>query len=216
MKHLFVSYTLAHALKMWFFNQDCIAKWVDWEDNQRFGLTPHTQNFSKGPHIESCTNEEYIESSTCTAPLYEQVLIWLDSQHGIGISINRTTSGKFNREMWRNKGDAKGWDRQQGQYGFDSREEAYELSIKEAIDILMNYRMKEHVASGRAIDLSKNERTKDGDYIITTFVDDSDYCDAEKEEWIWSIGQHKTHKFILASTSSKFYQNPDYDCLWLR
>jgi hypothetical protein len=216
MKHLFVSYTLAHALKMQLFNEDCIAKWVDWKDNELFELTPHTQNFSKGPHIESCTNEEYIESNKCTAPLYEQVVIWLDRQHGIGISVNRTTSGKFSREMWWNKGDAKGWDRHQGHYGFDSREEAYELSIKDAINKLMNYRMKEHVASGRAIDLSKNGRTKDGDYIITNFVDDSDYCDAEKEEWIWSIGRHKKTNQILASTSSKFYQNPDYDCLWLR
>ena len=48
------------------------------------------------------------------------------------------------------------------------------------------------------------------------FEDDMDYCIAETESWIWSIGKRKSDGKILASTDARFYQNADYDCLWLR
>ena len=75
--------------------------------------------------------------------------------------------------------------------------------------------MIEKVNSGEAIDLSKNE-TKDGFYILKVFVDGADYCDLKNETWIWSIGKNYDTGQILASTDTVFYQNPDFECLWLR
>lgn len=53
-------------------------------------------------------------------------------------------------------------------------------------------------------------------YTIPRYVDDIDYCDAETEAWIWSIGKSYLTGAIIASTDARYYQNPDFDCLWLR
>ena len=81
---------------------------------------------------------------------------------------------------------------------------------------MQNKRMEEKITKGEAVDLSQCERTKEGFYILDDFIEDLDYCDAEKEYWIWSIGIHYETGKILASTSSIFYQNPEFECLWLR
>jgi hypothetical protein len=75
--------------------------------------------------------------------------------------------------------------------------------------------MKEMFESGEAIDLSKNE-IEPGVYAVKNFIEDSDYCDLEKELWIWSIGKNKETGQILASTDARFYLNSDFECLWLR
>lgn len=81
---------------------------------------------------------------------------------------------------------------------------------------MMNLRMKEKIEKGEAIDIGGCKRTTDGDYILTEFINDVDYCDGTEEAWIWSIGEHiETHR-IYASTSNKFYQNPAFRCLFLR
>lgn len=79
----------------------------------------------------------------------------------------------------------------------------------------MNLRMLEKVREGDAIDISDRTTTPNGDYILDQ-VEDVDYCDLRKQAWIWSIGKHKQTGQILASTSAKFYQHPEYECLWLR
>lgn len=79
-----------------------------------------------------------------------------------------------------------------------------------------NKRMEEKLNRGEAIDLSQCERTKEGFYILDDFIEDKDYCDAEKEYWIWSTGINYSTGRIHASTSSIFYQNPGYECIWLR
>lgn len=76
--------------------------------------------------------------------------------------------------------------------------------------------MREKVSKYEAIDISDKPKNKDGDYILNTFIEDKDYCDIKEEFWIWSIGEHIITGEILASTSNKFYQNPDYNCLFLR
>lgn len=49
-----------------------------------------------------------------------------------------------------------------------------------------------------------------------TDILDCDFCIKKDEQWIWSIGKDlKTNK-IFASTTPNFYQNDDYECLWLR
>ncbi len=48
------------------------------------------------------------------------------------------------------------------------------------------------------------------------FVDDSDYFVGSSEEWIWSIGRHKRNGSLYAALDTRFYQNPDFECVWLR
>lgn len=80
---------------------------------------------------------------------------------------------------------------------------------------MVNMRMKEKLSAGEAIDVSKCKRSGN-DYILTSFHADKDYCDADLEHWIWSIGCRKSDGAILASTTTHLYQNPDFECLWLR
>jgi hypothetical protein len=83
------------------------------------------------------------------------------------------------------------------------------------LNTMTNRRMAEKIENGEAIDVSKCP--KDGRYYrLDEFLEDHDYCDAEREVWIWSIGQHRSDDVIHASTSSDLYQNPDYHCLFLR
>ena len=82
-----------------------------------------------------------------------------------------------------------------------------------------NRRMEEKLSGThkeKAIDLQFNAKTPDGEYILEAFVDGVDYCDASTESWIWSIGRHKKTGQILAALDGRFYQNEEYECLWLR
>lgn len=82
---------------------------------------------------------------------------------------------------------------------------------------MINQRMQEKLEKGEALDVLKIGREiKPGLYALDQFQADVDYCDAKHEIWIWSIGRNKATWEILASTSSEFYQNPQFDCLWLR
>ncbi len=76
--------------------------------------------------------------------------------------------------------------------------------------------MEEKLQKGEAIDLARNPKLANGDYVLKSFVPDKDYCDSKEEAWIWSIGRNIYTKEIIASTSGKFYENPEYDCLFVR
>lgn len=47
-------------------------------------------------------------------------------------------------------------------------------------------------------------------------IDGLDMCVKEREEWIWSVGVSQKDGRLYASTDSRFYQNPDYECVFLR
>lgn len=83
---------------------------------------------------------------------------------------------------------------------------------------MRNLAMERKLASGEARDVSKFDMDSHGDYILPRnwYRDGVDYCDAANETWIWSIGRHIDSGQVLASTTSKFYQNAAYVCLWLR
>lgn len=91
---------------------------------------------------------------------------------------------------------------------------------------MSNKRMAENLSEDEATDVSQCEKTEDGYYILTKEMEEDcgrdgppcgmDFCDAPKEAWIWSIGKHKKTGQVLASTDAVFYQNPEYECLWLR
>jgi len=80
---------------------------------------------------------------------------------------------------------------------------------------MINQRMQEKIESGDAVDLSKCKR-EGRYYIVPEFFDDVDYCDAAAECWIWSIGRRYSDGVILASTGNDLYQNPQFQCLFLR
>ncbi len=96
---------------------------------------------------------------------------------------------------------------------------------------MMNLAMRRALEEGSAIDVSGFERTFDGNYILPTFEEDFDYCDAKSEDWIWLIARLEqpmkvkmadsaertlpTGTFI-ASTTAKFYDPHYYICVWLR
>lgn len=82
---------------------------------------------------------------------------------------------------------------------------------------MLNQRMKEKLQKKEAVDLSNHE--KDGDYYILTdfgFLGHLDYCDASKQRWVWSIGRRHSDGKILASLYPDLYENPHFECLWLR
>lgn len=82
-------------------------------------------------------------------------------------------------------------------------------------------RMDEEVETGEAIDLSDCVRTPEGFYVVPSERAPEegatrDYCDLKQRVWIWSIGRHRETRVIHASTDGRLYQNPAYECLWLR
>lgn len=81
---------------------------------------------------------------------------------------------------------------------------------------MQNQAMRRKIDTEEAVDLSENERNDEGDYILTEFEDDKDYCDSKTESWIWSIGKDNATGEVLASMTTKFYINEQYECLFLR
>jgi hypothetical protein len=55
-----------------------------------------------------------------------------------------------------------------------------------------------------------------GLFELRGFVPDVDYADVEDQTWIWSIGRRRRDGRIFAAVDIRFFQNPDYDCLWLK
>jgi hypothetical protein len=80
--------------------------------------------------------------------------------------------------------------------------------------------MEELVKTGEAVDVSNCHRWMDKFYDVTsTFrgMDaEVDYCDVKAGAWVWSIGEHKVTRRLYASLDASFYDNPDFDCVWLR
>lgn len=81
---------------------------------------------------------------------------------------------------------------------------------------MKNKAMKLKLENGECLDVSNFSNNEDGDYILDEFYEDVDYCDTHEEQWIWSIGKHYKTGEIIASFSTKYYQNPEYECLFLR
>lgn len=80
---------------------------------------------------------------------------------------------------------------------------------------LINRRMAEKLIARQAVDISDCPR-QGNYYVLDRVIDGKDYCDAALEAWVWSIGRRISDGVILASLSAELYENPDFDCLWLR
>jgi hypothetical protein len=84
---------------------------------------------------------------------------------------------------------------------------------------LKNLRMAEKLERGEAIDVNMVGDPLPnfpGVWVMEDFLDGMDYCDAENEVWIWSIGRHNVDGKYYAATDTRFYQNPLFECVWLR
>lgn len=82
---------------------------------------------------------------------------------------------------------------------------------------MSNLRMREKLDAGECIDVNTIGRSiGSGVFVLKSYVDGVDYCDAANDQWIWSIGKDLLTNEILASTDTRFYQHPQYNCLWLR
>ena len=100
---------------------------------------------------------------------------------------------------------------------------------------MINRAMERKLEAHLAIDVSGCERTATGDYLLREFVDGVDYCDAQSEEWIWSIGKllrplpsvmannerrELAAGTFLASTTARYYspggEAETVECVWLR
>ena len=80
-----------------------------------------------------------------------------------------------------------------------------------------NQAMQRKLDSGKAVDVSGFEVTiTDGVYALPDYAEGMDYCDALKEQWIYSIGKSLATGDIFAATDTRYYQNKEYECLWLR
>lgn len=81
-----------------------------------------------------------------------------------------------------------------------------------------NLSMKRKLQKGEARDVSACPVTEEGDFIFPPgfFEEGRDYCDGEREAWIWSIGRNAETGEVRASTTSKFYEREGWTCLWLR
>lgn len=95
---------------------------------------------------------------------------------------------------------------------------------------MLNKAMERALAKGDCIDVNKIlvEGDFSGDefivrnegwervYRISSFEEGMDYCDAQNERWIWSIGKRLSDGVIFSATDSRFYQDVNYYCLFLR
>jgi hypothetical protein len=82
---------------------------------------------------------------------------------------------------------------------------------------LPNYSMLEKLRTGQAHDVNViGEEVEEGVWELHNFMDDVDYCDAESEEWICSIGRAKETGVFYAATDARFVDNPDFDLVWVR
>jgi hypothetical protein len=89
---------------------------------------------------------------------------------------------------------------------------------------MRNQSMKRKLESGEALDVERMIALAApqpgalyaGTFHLDRFVDGADYCVASTEQWIYSIGRRKSDGEIFAALDSRFYQNPEFTCLFLR
>jgi hypothetical protein len=82
-----------------------------------------------------------------------------------------------------------------------------------------NKAMAKKLKKDECLDVRKIGTPVEGDpkvFELREFQEDVDYCDAQTESWIWSIGKRKSDGKIFASLDGRFYLNPQFECLWLR
>lgn len=81
---------------------------------------------------------------------------------------------------------------------------------------MRNKAMERKLQEGELIDVSQWPTPIVGVYALPGFIDGKDYADIKSEEWIWSIGRELETGRIFASTDTRFYDDNNFECLFLR
>lgn len=83
---------------------------------------------------------------------------------------------------------------------------------------MVNLAMARKIETATALDVRRvGKPTNDANvFELTEYIDGVDYCDAQTERWIWSIGRDLVTGKFLAAVDGRFYGHPDFECLWLR
>ena len=80
-----------------------------------------------------------------------------------------------------------------------------------------NLQMLTALRTGQALDVLREGRMiQPGLYQLKRFIEDKEYCDPRNEWWISSIGKSVFDNRIMAATDSRFYGDPNWECLFLR
>jgi hypothetical protein len=80
-----------------------------------------------------------------------------------------------------------------------------------------NLAMEQRLKAGTALSvLVEGREIQTGLYELRRFVEDRDYCDPKRETWIWSIGRNFLTGKIVAATDVRFYDDPTWECLFVR
>ena len=82
---------------------------------------------------------------------------------------------------------------------------------------MQNLAMLDRLNKGIALSvLVEGRKIDDSMYELKRFIENKDYCDPKSERWVWSVGQRFSDNKIFAATDARFYENPNYSCLFLR
>lgn len=82
---------------------------------------------------------------------------------------------------------------------------------------MQNLAMEQRLRTGEALSvLAEGKLVQPGLYELRRFVEDKDYCDPQHEWWIWSVGRNAFTGKIMAATDARFYNDPSWECLFLR
>jgi hypothetical protein len=83
---------------------------------------------------------------------------------------------------------------------------------------MQNQTMIRKIKSGQCRDIGHFPQRSAGIYVMRAefYRDGLDYCVLKDNAWVYSIGVEKATGEIHAATDGRFYENPEYDCIWLR
>jgi hypothetical protein len=141
MENLFVPHEIAKQLKKAGFNEPCIAEYVNGflTNHMQFTVEDEDRNSDWSTYTNSSTNWTQTKDRTvCSAPTYEQVINWLDSNNVvIEIQIDRTAEPKYCFEVFKyehfgnwKKHEPSEW------FLYRNRTEATNVAINEALKLI--------------------------------------------------------------------------------
>jgi hypothetical protein len=81
---------------------------------------------------------------------------------------------------------------------------------------VQNTWMRDSLRAGRVIDVRQvGVEVEPGVFRLTKFIPDVTYVDPKTERFLLSIGRDRNSGEVLGAFDQRFYQNPDYECLYL-
>jgi hypothetical protein len=77
--------------------------------------------------------------------------------------------------------------------------------------------MHQSLTTGRMIDVQQiGVEIEPGVFRLNKFIPDVEYVDSNAGKYIYSIGRHHATGEIFAAFDGRYYDNPDYECVFLR